>query len=380
MNPRRIVCAATLLLCLSAGPVAWAAVNPASPTLQDDQHQAVVDHYAELLTYTTATDLDLQVAGLVTGDPSLFDRFLWVAIVTMPGGDMVAMHRSSNYNTGTASYSAAWENLPDNWIDSPGGQAYASYTVADVLNGTVGQNGVPDLSGAHSVTAFSVTASLNGQARTYGAAFVWYTDGDGNLAYVVADNIVAGAAELTIEELPASAMRFDVSGGLLDSAMTLEEGPVVVEPGPVEPGGCEPSSVVIGPVNRSDSDANDHAWGEHSAKATLKATCTCDKSCMGTCTADVSGTECKDKGATWWWCHKMTSDSSASVAAKHGGGASCAAGFSCSETHTWFCLGVKKIKVEITDVGGVEFEDDGGSDWSVTWPLTATCGPCTEAR
>lgn len=371
---------------LNAAPIP---VN--APDLQVQQHQQVQNLYAEMLTYTGSTDLDLQVSGLVTGDSSLFGSFLWIDVVTMPGGDVVAMHRSSNATGGTASYDASWEYLDDNWADSPDGQIYSAYTIQQVLDGTVGQNAVVDLSNAHSATAYTVTATLDGQTRTYSALFVWYPNADGDLEFVVSDNIVAGIAEVAIEDLPPAAQgafagaqksgegTTTTPGGGTTTGGTTTTGDTQMEPIDIEPipgGECTPSTVQVGPFNNTDEATNDHISGKHYAYATLGATCTCDSSCQGTCRASVTNTRCWDSGFTGW-CHKMTSDSSSSISSKHGGGASCAAGFSCAETHTWFCLGVKKIKVKIDGLE-VEFEDDGGSDWSVTWPFSTTCGPCGE--
>lgn len=388
-----LLTACCLILSLAAASLNAAPIPVNAPDLQVQQHQQVEDLYAKMLTYTGSTDLDLQVSGLVTGDSSLFSSFLWVDVVTMPGGDSVAMHRLSDATANTASYSASWEHIPANWEDSPDGQIYSAYTIQQVLDGTVGQSAVVDLSNAHSATAYTVTATLDGQSRTYSALFVWYPNADGDLEYVVSDNIVAGIAEVAIEDLPPTAQAFagaqksdrpdtephgDTTTTTGDGGTTTTGGDVVTKPiDPVPGGECTPSTVQVGPFNNTDEATNDHISGKHYAYATLGATCTCDASCQGTCRASVTNTRCWDSGWTGW-CHKMTSDSSASINSKHGGGASCAAGFSCSETHTWFCLGVKKIKVKIEGVE-VEFEDDGGSDWSVTWPFSTTCGPC-EAR
>ena len=203
MKRTMIALASTALLTASASTV-FAEPVPAGPDLKDAQHQEVVDLYERLLTYTNSTDLDLQVSGLVTADPSYFDRFRWADLIAMPGGNLVTIHRSSNATAGgAASYSAAWDTAED-WFNTPAAATYGSYTIADVLAGTADKPNVPDLTNAQSMTLYNVTATLDNQSRTYTAAFVWYVDAEGSLDYVVTDNILAGAAEMTSEYLPAS--------------------------------------------------------------------------------------------------------------------------------------------------------------------------------
>ncbi len=333
---------------------AFAMPHQDDPELESLQQQWVVEVYDDLKAYADVPDLEFSLTQFETLSPDQFHVLPWVDIVTMPEGDVIAMHRFSDATRRTATYSTRWKSLETSWYESPAAEEYSEYSIYQVLLGTAEQEGVGDLSEAHSITRYEVLVTLDGQQRSYSAAVIWIANEEGGLEPLVSDNIVAGAEQVADEDLPPTTGPLDVK---------------------IATGSCTASTVAHGPIARSADDSNDHFYGQHQAEATFSATCTCDAACYGTCQANVEDTDCDDGGFVMTTCHKMTSDSSATASTKFGGGAACAAGFSCAQTNSFFCLGGKKITVKIKGVE-VSFEGAQGANWSATWPYDLTCGPC----
>jgi len=347
--------------------------------------------YERLQDYTRGSgkEVTFRLSDFRTILPPEFTARRWIDVVTMPAGRMVEMQRSIEENRATRAagvyYAPSWSESREAW--QPGDAEPAGATIQRVLDALAARDA--QVRQTEAITTFTVSVSLDGEERSYRAAFTWLPSSLTSYTFRVADNIVQGVEEAAREVLPAirrgSVLQATDDAPAAISAVTDGDGRRTTADRDPGGGGSGPPQCI--PESISDTNngggplegTGGHYYGHHWSSASFQFVCDCSTACVSKCIASVPSSTCNDDGMPVHLCHKMAGSPRGSVGTRFDGynqGASCAAGFGCVQTSCLFCLCGLSVSVNIEGVE-VSFTPSEQPEWDGSLKAAATCAPCT---
>lgn len=325
--------------------------------------------YERLASYAAGeATLRFEISDFQTIGVEEFEQHRWADLVAIPGGRMIDTARKThlvNDEGRYAQYQVSWS--PNTPTSEDMRKQWQAATAADVLS--MASQGDPNLEYVTALTSYRVTASLNGETRTYQAAFLWLAPeaGADSQTFMVADNITQGVQEAALDALPT---KRDFEAGRIPQKEPEDTSAKAV---------CRATSSTTS-FSPHDQDSNAHVTGGfHHSDPDFQITCSCDTSCRSTCTANPFSLECYDDGGFMAdACHKMGSASDSSTVVRDNAtadGADCAAAYICGQKACAFCLCGLSVGV---DVSGVNVSFSGGdASWTSRREFKRFCAPCT---
>lgn len=288
-----------------------------------------------------------------------FGRYEWFDLVTPPGGQVIQVTRhTTRSSTGTPirrHYSPEWVRAPQEYAESTEGKRFADARIDEIL--AAAARDMPELLGVTSVTTYRVTVTLDGETRSYRAAFLWKETGTG-LTYQAYDQVTGRVGEALTETVPTGPVEVR-SEPSADDLRNLGSA--------IEEVTCETGSVADRSFGLSAFDTTGHSSGEHELNGAVSMHCSCDSLCAQTCDSNVTAS-CNDWGDTGT-CHKISNpsedhSSSTTLNANLAGSvASCGGGAGCAWKECLGCFCSVTVSVSF-----------GGAGLSVS---TATSGAAT---
>jgi hypothetical protein len=258
----------------------------------------------------------------------------------------------------------------------------ATGSVTDVF--ALGLTDRPELAAARAVTAYRVSATLDGVSVTYGAAFVWLPAGAaGDARVLVLDAVVQGVFEAmdepvdpplatdlepTLRKAERNGRRPGRAGGPVIAASTDD---VVCVPGDT-----------TGSSIHTESSSQDHWYPgtSHHARSTFSHICRCTDTCEQTCITSIPQRECTDDGSVSGGGHYTFATAGTTrptVSNGHQTPVTCAAGTGCvMKVCSFPFLCTATVSVIFPGGGGVSFSTTCSPDWEANFAYSQACAPC----
>jgi hypothetical protein len=346
---------------------------------EDQMKQIVQTAYSKLAQYTVGSGkrLTLELGPIETFQRDRFEQVRYLDIVDMPDGRVIDIQRRSHnrrIHMGAlttdivqAAYSPAWRTLGPAWASSEWGREIYRLSVGEVLRRTGAKQA--ELLRVGAISAFTVTATLGGESRTYHAAFLWIAGGRKGLAsFLVTDNIVQGVDAAARDSAPP----FVASNG----PAHLRSRRSIKAPVTEFDAACVAGTVTFtGSGNRQS--ATGHASGQHEANAAFEIDCSCNSDCSQSCSSSLLYTSCLDSGFTDE-CHKMASSQATDTDFSSAGDRAapqCSAGFGCVEKSCLFCACGLSVSVSANGPS-VSFSGASAADWDGSLSYSHVCPTC----
>ena len=350
------VASAGIILALGSIP-AQAARGPEKRQTQgfrpEERELVVQTAYTTLARYIAAAGKPIRftLAEMRTIPAAELGEIAWTDVVTLPGGDMIDVHREERSDpSGESSvrYVPSWNLGKEEYVLSAEGQLAASLSVGGLLERLSGQQ--KEAARAEALTAYEVTVTLEGRTRTYRAVALWIpvVPAGGTRVHFV-DHITQGLEE-SLYERPADKPR---PAAPLHASRT-KVGTV-----------CQETSAFYTQSNSAVSSSW-HVWGKHTSSAEAEFACHCNSECLSTCQATFTSRVCEDEGTPLNYCHVMASNSQVGIGSNANGlteAAGCAAAFGCVQKSCPFCLCSLGIEIGIRG-SVVTWTPSGNPDWS----------------
>jgi hypothetical protein len=328
--------------------------------------------YMKLAEISTAAGegVRFEIGNVRTIEAADFGQYLWLDLVTMPGGEMIDMAREARRQGAKGpemvSYRPQWKTAAAEYLASPEGLRLLDMRVDQVL--TEIARAQSDAGATEAMTSFEVTVGYQNRSRSYRAAVLWLPPKRGVDATVVfLDNITQGVENAVRERPnPEAAERPIKSLPPLSPTKTV----------------CMETTTFVTPSGRSESSSANHVWGEHFSSAGAEFACHCYANCYSECVPTLTGRACDDNGFPSSFCHAMATNANyqnGSTGAGLTAGASCAAGHGCVEKACAFCA--CGLGVGISFGGGasiaVNFMASGFPDWAEgNFGFSHQCAAC----
>jgi hypothetical protein len=296
-----LVWTAGLLVVCSPALGAKAARPEAAALEPADRELVIREAYARLSRGTTESrgEAAFEVTSWRHLEAADFASTRWVDLVTLSGGETIDVNHepAAQGPPGKVAFGLRWRREEVDTTELAELDGLDDVTVEAALAAARRHNGLTDEVVA--ITAYEVTASFAGKSRSYAAAALWFPGPTRSRAAVVfVDLVTEGVERALVEAAPQPAAGHS---GLVSGTEPLST--------------CAAETIVDRDFWDSDVGRDGHRTGDHSARASVEWTCSCDIACTSRVSGQLFTTPtCNDWGLKYQFpggvftVHKMAYD------------------------------------------------------------------------